>query len=190
MKKILLVSHCLLNTASKLKGYDIEEIESEEALRRKVLHAAIDQGVQLLQLPCPEFLQYGARRWGHTFDQFNNVFFRNCCREMLHPVILQLQEYLENPEEFEILGVLGIDGSPSCGVKYTCRANWGGEFGCRDINAVLNTCRLEEGTGAFMMVLKEMLKENGINLKVDALFAPEPERAIAMIEKQEDRPCL
>ena len=49
MKKILLVSHCLLNTASKLKGYDIEEIESEEALRRKVLHAAIDQGVQLLQ---------------------------------------------------------------------------------------------------------------------------------------------
>ena len=66
MKKILLVSHCLLNTASKLKSYDLGDMEAKEALRRSLLKAAIDNGVQLLQLPCPELLQYGARRWGHT----------------------------------------------------------------------------------------------------------------------------
>ena len=37
MKKILLVSHCLLNTASKLKSYDLGDMEAEEALRRSLL---------------------------------------------------------------------------------------------------------------------------------------------------------
>lgn len=183
MKKILLVSHCLLNTASKLKSFDQAEMEAEEQLRRRVLKEAIENGIQLLQLPCPEFLQYGFRRWGHTYDQFNNVFFRERCREMLKPVVLQVKEYLENSEEFELVGILGIDGSPSCGVKYTCRANWGGEFSGRDVTDVLHSCRLEEGSGVLMTVLKEMLKEEGIELKMDGLFAPESERAMAMVEK-------
>lgn len=182
MKQILLVSHCLLNTASKVKGFKEEAMEKEEALRRQFLHAAIDHGVHLIQLPCPEFLQYGARRWGHTFDQFDNVFFREQCRNMLKPVLLQLQEYMENPEEFELIGVLGIDGSPSCGVKYTCRAPWGGEFSGRDVTDVLKSCRLSEGSGVFMSVFKEMLKENGIEMKMEGLFAHEPERAMGMLE--------
>lgn len=143
----------------------------------------MDQGIQLLQLPCPEFLQYGARRWGHTCDQFDNVFFRRRCREMLEPVVLQLREYLENPGEFEVLGVLGVDGSPSCGVKYTCRANWGGEFSGRDISEVIQACRLQEGSGVLMYVLREMLAENGIDLHFSGLFAPEPERALAMLDR-------
>lgn len=187
MKRILLVSHCLLNTASKLKGFDEEQSASEEALRRQVLKRAVDQGVQLLQLPCPEFLQYGAKRWGHTYDQFNNVFFRQRCREMLQPVLLQLKEYLANPEEFEVLGVLGIDGSPSCGVTYTCRAGWGGEFSGRDVSEVLRSCELKEGSGVLMCVLQEMLMENGIDLKFSGLFAPEPERAFAMLDGTQGR---
>ena len=185
MKKILLVSHCLLNTASKLKSYDLGDMEAEEALRRSLLKAAIDNGVQLLQLPCPELLQYGARRWGHTCDQFDNVFFRQRCREMLAPVVLQVQEYLANPQEYEILGILGIDGSPSCGVKYTCRGPWGGEFSGRDVSGVLKQCHLAEGRGVFMDTLLEMLGENGITLKSDGLFPPEPERALAMVEGEE-----
>lgn len=183
MKQILLVSHCLLNTASKLKEFDEAQIADEEALRRKVLKKAVDQGIQLLQLPCPEFLQYGARRWGHTFDQFNNVFFRQRCREMLMPVLMQLKEYLENPNEFEIIGVLGIDGSPSCGVKYTCRADWGGEFSGRDVAEIIQACTLREGSGVLICVLREMLAENGIDLKFGGLFAAEPERALAMLNE-------
>ena len=35
MKKILLVSHCLLNTASKLKSYDVSEMKAEEGLSKQ-----------------------------------------------------------------------------------------------------------------------------------------------------------
>ena len=183
MKKILLVSHCLLNTASKLKSYDQSEMKAEDSLRKEIIKTAVDNDIHLLQLPCPEFLQYGYRRWGHTYDQFNNVFFRERCREMLQPVILQVKEYLENDTEFEIVGVLGIDGSPSCGVKYTCRAPWGGEFSGRDVTDVLHSCHLEEGSGVLLETLKKMLEEEGITLKMEGLFAPEADRALAMVSK-------
>lgn len=183
MKKIIIVSHCLLNTASKLKSFDEAEMEAEENLRRQVIKKAIDNGVQLLQLPCPEYLQYGYNRWGHTMDQFNNTFFRARCREMLQPIVQQIEEYLANPEEFKILGVLGVDGSPSCGVKYTCRAKWGGEFsGREDLQEVLSSCKLQCGSGVLMSVFREMLDEKKIELNFDALFAPEAERAMNMLE--------
>jgi predicted secreted protein len=184
MKQILFVSHCVLNTASKVKSYKTDEMAREEALRRRLVHAAVDQGVQLIQLPCPEFLQYGARRWGHTCDQFDNVFFRDYCRRMLGPVLVQIQEYLENPEEFELLGVLGIDGSPSCGVKYTCRAPWGGEFSGRDVTDLLKSCKLSEGSGVMITILGEMLAQKGITMRMEGLFAPQPERALSMLEPE------
>ena len=102
---------------------------------------------------------------------------------MLQPIVMQVQEYLANPEEFEVLGILGIDGSPSCGVRYTCRGPWGGEFSGRDVTDTLNACHLEQGRGVLMDTLAEMLAEKGITLPTDALFPPEPERAMEMVSR-------
>ena len=184
MKDILIVSHCFLNTAAKVKRFKEQAVFEEESLRRDLLKTAADRGIQLIQLPCPEFLMYGAVRWGHTYEQFDNAFYRSRCRELLAPVMLELKEYLAHPEEYRILGVLGIDGSPSCGVKYTCRGDWGGEFSGRDITPVIKTVHMEEGSGVFMEVLHEMLQENGIRLPVEGLFAREKERAFGMLGKE------
>ena len=86
MKKIVFVSHCILNTASKVVLYNQEEIDAEENLRKKFMHEVIDKEIQAIQLPCPEFTLYGAKRWGHVSDQFDNVFFRSHCRRILAPV--------------------------------------------------------------------------------------------------------
>lgn len=181
MKDILIVSHCFLNTAAKVKRFKEQAVAEEEDLRRELLKLAADRGIQLIQLPCPEFVMYGPVRWGHTCEQFDNTFYRNRCRELLAPVMLEIKEYLSHPEEFRILGVLGIDGSPSCGVKYTCRGEWGGEFSGRDIAPVIRTVHLEEGRGVFMEVLDEMLRENGVELPVEGLFARERERAFRLL---------
>ncbi|MBQ6126724.1 MAG: hypothetical protein IJI77_06875 [Erysipelotrichaceae bacterium] len=92
MKKIVFVSHCILNTASKVVLYNREDIDAEEKLRLQFLQKALDKGVQIVQLPCPEFTLYGAKRWGHVSDQFDNPFFRKHCRKILEPVIDQLKE--------------------------------------------------------------------------------------------------
>lgn len=66
MKKIIFVSHCILNTASKVVLYNQTDMDAEENLRKKFMHKAIDQEVQIIQLPCPEFTLYGPKRWGHV----------------------------------------------------------------------------------------------------------------------------
>ena len=61
MKKIIFVSHCILNTASKVVLYNQEEIDAEEALRLEFVSTALKNGIQIVQLPCPEFTLYGSR---------------------------------------------------------------------------------------------------------------------------------
>ena len=185
MKKIDFVSHCILNTASKVVLYNREDIDAEEKLRPQFLQKALDKGIQIVQLPCPEFTLYGAKRWGHVSDQFDNPFFRKHCQEILEPVIDQLKEYLNNDDRFEVLGIVGIDGSPSCGVDYTCYGNCLGTFdGRTDLEETLQSIRLDKGMGVFMDVLDELLKQNGLEDRVvmKSLFAPEPDKCLDLLD--------
>lgn len=187
MKKILFVSHCVLNTASKVVMYNDAEMAEEEALRRRFLKKAIADGVQLVQLPCPEFLLYGRRRWGHVSEQFDTPYFRAECRRMLKDVLLQIKEYLAGADRFTVLGIVGIDGSPSCGVDYTCFGDWGGNLSDRDdLPAVIASSRLGDGRGILMDELSKMLAEEGIDLPMTGLFAPEPDKLMALLDEGEN----
>lgn len=183
MRKIIFVSHCILNPASKVVMFNEEEMKAEEKLRKQFLHRSLENDVDIIQLPCPEFTLYGANRWGHVSNQFNNVFFRTHCRKLLLPVIEQLKEYLSHEDRFEILGFVGIDGSPSCGVDYTCVADWYGSFESRTgLAETLAQCTLAEKPGIFMEVLIEMLKEEHLSehVTITSLFAPEPEKCLGL----------
>ena len=184
MQKILFVAHCVLNTASKVVMYNEEEMAAEEALRRRFLGRALEQGVQIIQLPCPEFLLYGSRRWGHVSDQFDTPYFRKECRNILSDIVLQLKEYRANGERFQVLGIVGIDGSPSCGVDYSCVGEWGGNLSDRDdLTQVIASARLVKGSGIMMQELSAMLKAEGIELPLTGLFAEEPEKIMSLLEQ-------
>ena len=164
-KKIVVVSHCVLNTASKVVYYNKKDITEEEIDRKNFLCGAIKEDIHFLQLPCPEFNMYGSNRWGHTKEQFDNPFFRDNCRRMLEPILLQMKEYISETDKFEVLGIIGIDGSPSCGVNITCCGEWGGEFsGLCDINEVIERVNVKSEKGVFMEVLEVMMRENEIHL--------------------------
>lgn len=187
MQKIVFVAHCILNISSKVVLYNQQEMDAEEALRRRFLGYALEDGVQIVQLPCPEFTLYGAMRWGHVSNQFDNVFFRQHCRNILQPYLQQMKEYLAHPERFEVLGIVGVDGSPSCGVDYTCTGNWYGSFGERtDLEETLQSCRLVNHSGIFMQELKAMLQEQGLDGKVPvtSLYTPEPEKCLGLLGHQ------
>ena len=55
MKKVIFVSHCILNTASKVVLYNQQSIDAEEKLRLQFVSTALNNGIQIVQLPCPEF---------------------------------------------------------------------------------------------------------------------------------------
>ena len=99
MRKILFVSHCILNTAAKVVRYG-DTGKKEEESRLEFVVKTVEQGIQLVQLPCPEFTLYGPGRWGHTREQFDNPFFREHCRKILSPVLTQMKAYM-GPESRE-----------------------------------------------------------------------------------------
>ena len=104
----------------------------------------------------------GAHRWGHVSDQFDNPFSATTAAASWKPVLQQMEEYLACGERFEVLGVVGVDGSPSCGVDYTCTADWYGSFdGRQGLDDTLASCQLVRRPGVFMRVLTEMLAERG-----------------------------
>lgn len=170
MKRILLVTHCILNRASKVERYNIDEIKEEDEMRKELLKLVLEKDIDLLQLPCPEFSMYGSKRWGHVKDQFDNPFFKKHCKNILYPVIEQIIEYHTNKDKFEILGIVAIDGSPSCGYNFTCRGDYGGEIGgCTSLNTKIKSIVLENETGIFIDELKRLLESNSINIPIRAL---------------------
>lgn len=166
MRRIFVVSHCILNTASKVEC-DERELAEELAQRARFLRLVLDKDVDLLQLPCPEFILYGSRRWGHVREQFEHPHYRQAVRAMLEPILLQVEEYLSNPERFQLLGFVSVEGSPSCGYHLTCRGDWGGEFGNEaELARRRATLRMVEEPGAMMHILAEELKRRSWSLPI------------------------
>ncbi len=106
-KRILLVSHCILNQNTV--------IENEARAEGAILSAtewAMKEGFGIVQLPCPEFTFLGLNRPSMTYEQYNTPEYRKHCREIWLSVLSQAKEYLENG--YEMTGLLGIQSSPSC----------------------------------------------------------------------------
>jgi len=174
-KKIIFVSHCLLNTASKVLKFSGDQMIKEDDVRKNFLLKAIENDIHIVQLPCPEFNIYGPLRWGHVKNQFNNTFFRKRCMEMLEPLIEQVHGYMECGDLFEIAGIIGINGSPSCGVDYTCIGDWCGEISSREnLEDVLNSIKVSNEKGVMIEVLMEMLEREGLELKIAGLDKENP----------------
>lgn len=170
--KIIFVCHCVLNTASKVKYHTVQPVTEEDTARRNFLTYCVEHEIQIIQFPCPEFTLYGAERWGHSREQFETPHFRKNCRMMLEPYIDQMQEYVRHTDRFEVLGIAGINGSPSCGVDYSFSGAYGGELSsCADIPSLLERGRCCNKNGVFIAMLSEMLKEAQLNLPIISLEA-------------------
>jgi predicted secreted protein len=106
-KRILMVSHCILNQNTVIE----DEARAEGAVLSAV-EWALKEGYGFLQLPCPELSFLGLNRPSMTYEQYNTPEYRKHCREILMPVLHQAEEYVTNG--YEIVGLLGIQSSPSC----------------------------------------------------------------------------
>lgn len=167
---IVIVSHCFLNDAVKLRNQDLVEFTKERDQKRIFLSRLLCQGTEIIQLPCPEFLLYGSNRWGHVSSQFDTPYFRREARKMLEPIVMQLEEYGAYPERYDILGVIGIEGSPSCGVNYTYDGDWGGALEANpQLTQTLHALQKVNKPGIFIEEFIRMLHEKNLSIKVYSL---------------------
>ncbi len=117
-KRVVLVVHCLLNQNARSDGYAFFPGVMGEAAR-----VLSESGAGVLQMPCPELLCLGLKREQHHApevgirDALGTEEGQACCRKIARQLVHQVTEYLRHG--FEIVGVVGNDRSPACGVDET-----------------------------------------------------------------------
>jgi predicted secreted protein len=106
-RKIVVVVHCILNQNSRVFGLAHYPAMIDEIIRIFQKHH-----VGVIQMACPEFTYAGVTREARTKEEYDAPEFRQHCKKIANSVASQVQEYLQN--DFEILLVIGVAGSPSC----------------------------------------------------------------------------
>ena len=166
-KKVILVLHCLLNQNARIDGCGYFPGAMGEAAE-----AVVASGIGVVQMPCPELHCLGLDRSGRLRDG-KDIGIReallegdgaSACARLVALVMRDVDEYVRHG--FRLIGVIGNDGSPACGVNITSYLE--GEA---------------PGPGAFMMKLREELSARGLDVPFVALRDHEWEERTARIKK-------
>lgn len=178
-KKILLLSHCILNVNAK-----VYKIAKYEGCLEELLIPLIKQGYGFIQLPCPELLSCGVKRWGQVKEQYDTSSFRKHFKSILEPIIDQLLDYKNSG--YKIVACIGVDGSPNCGINITCQGEkWIGEIDelfCKE--EVINSLKVVNEKGVFMEVFEELLNQHSFDLPFYAVNEANPSASLQNILKE------
>jgi len=111
-RKIVVVAHCILNQNSRVLG-----IAYYPGMINEIVDVLKKCEVGVIQMLCPELTYAGLLRRSQTKEQYDTPAFRRHCRQIAFGLADQVQEYSKNG--FKVLAILGVDGSPTCGVDET-----------------------------------------------------------------------
>jgi predicted secreted protein len=108
--KVVLVAYCILNQNSRVLG-----LARYPAVIPEIVDTLTRHNIGIIQMPCPEIAFAGLKRAAQTKEQYDKPKFRKYCRQIAISLADQVQEYLQN--DVKVVAVLGVEGSPSCGVS-------------------------------------------------------------------------
>ncbi|CAG8999046.1 MAG: hypothetical protein CENE_01010 [Candidatus Celerinatantimonas neptuna] len=170
-KKLVLVSHCLLNQNSISDG-----TADYAGTFTDIINKLVEKNVGIIQMPCPELLCLGLDRGdisgckrrvleenSRIRQQLLTESSQKTIKTIVDNVFFQVNEYLKNG--FTIHGVIGVNRSPSCGINTTSVDN-------EEIN----------GEGVFIQQLLEKFEQKGINLPMVGVKTTMQEKAIKAVE--------
>jgi len=160
-RKIVVVAHCILNQNAKVYG-----IAKFPGVITPVVELMVNNGLGIIQMPCPETTYCGIRRCYAVKEQYDNPTFREHCKRLANTILNQIEDY--NKSGYKIIAVLGADGSPTCGVNKTLR--WGGIIPYK-LPETPNIQKLVHEKGVYIELLSEEMKKR----KLDIPFIGIPE---------------
>jgi predicted secreted protein len=183
-KRVIFVAHCILNENTRYLGGAFKKGCIDE-----IVDEIQNQGIGIVQMKCPEQKAWGGilkeTMWKpvgskNTFlYKLTKVFFplfiwntKRAYRQIAKEVIEEIRDYRESG--FEVVGIIGIAGSPSCGVNTTLDMMKSIEFLANTeldkldrekINGPGNKELLIGGEGFFIEALKNGLRKKNIKVR-------------------------
>ncbi|MBN2828781.1 MAG: DUF523 domain-containing protein [Candidatus Cloacimonetes bacterium] len=175
-RKIILLSHCLLNVNSKVEGKN-----PYSSIQKELVKLLMDKDYAIIQLPCPEITHFGVRRWAHVRDQFDFPIFRRHCRKIFKPVLHQIEDYLHNG--YDISGIIWVEGSPCCGLNLVTKGeNWKGVQNEESYAKLLKETEKIKGKGIYVQEVEKLLEKHNVTLDFYALNEKQPELLLKELE--------
>jgi predicted secreted protein len=162
-RKVIFVAHCMLN--QNARHVDCADFP---AMMGSLLTALQDKEVGIVQMPCPELMALGLGRDRDVppLDTIREALELSDAHERLAPlienVIYQIKEY--QFQGFEVVGILGKNGSPACGVETTSLP--GGQA---------------PGEGVFVALLRKRLHAESLNPGIKGIDDHRQEETIAWV---------
>lgn len=166
-KKVIFLAHCIPNMNARMHNC----VRVFPASVKPIIRFCMDNELGMAQMPCPELLVTGLGRdrdepeVEYLRQALEQPISRERIRKLAEQVVFQMKEY--RFQGFEMIGVIGNDGSPTCGVDRTA---W------PDANN-----RFAPGEGVFIQELKALMKEAGIELPFKGIDDERAEEAVAWI---------
>lgn len=132
-RRIVYVSCCLLNQNTRAPGIAVTQGACTELIRM-----LLDNGIGIEQLPCPERLYWGGvgrhtftsrqplvfssigKWWSPVTELLGQMWLANAAKPMKRlagEVVARIEDFTR--EGYSVLGMIGVDDSPSCGVTKT-----------------------------------------------------------------------
>ena len=177
-KRVVFLSHCILNENTRYLGG-----AGRGGCVREIVEQCLAADIGMVQMPCPEQLAWGGvskRLLLRAYGAKGTLLYR--FRRILLPSILaftrfvyrrtakQIEDYLDSG--YTVVGVVGVDGSPSCGVRKTLDLQRSLDsiieievesLTAYKMNAIVRQS-LKDGSGLFTTALKEELGRRGIDV--------------------------
>jgi predicted secreted protein len=152
-RKIAIITHCLLNQNVKP-----HQRARYPGIVNPVLDTIREEGYALVQLPCPEIAFAGAKRWSQVIEQYDTPKYHDHCRDLAILSVDQIDHFLRDSTFTLVL--IGLEGSPSCGVQLTgSSSQWQGYPGTVEMNGKYP---VKKGTGLFMQALQREIESRGL----------------------------
>ncbi len=110
-RRMVLVVHCILNANSRAEGI------ADHAGMYPLVMGLASRGIGIVQLPCPEIVLGGPDRPKQTKEAYGEQGTRAYCARIADEIASQVRAYLQ--AGYSVEAVIGMEGSPTCGVTRT-----------------------------------------------------------------------
>jgi len=110
-RKIILIAQCLVNPYCR-----VHILGQNFPLSHELMNYLMEKRVGVIQYPCPETTAMGLKRNPQGRQQYDNIFFRNHCKELLKVPMLMVREFIRS--KYRLVGYIGLENSPTCGIHW------------------------------------------------------------------------
>ena len=158
-RKVIFVSHCMLNQNAR-----ITSAADFPAMFEPLVMWLKDHQVGIVQMPCPELMVLGLGRVS-VRDGLETEEGLLHLDQIIESIIYQIKQY--QFQGFKVLGILGKQGSPACGVTKTWLDG-----------------RHQSGIGVFIRLLRQTLDQEDLGVEILGVADHEQEQAIQWLSQR------